>query len=211
MKSKETNTVLWGVEHLKKGTNTFMSKRREKMTITRTELPENSVLINRLNQYDYVDSYQGTFIDNSNTFQFIDIGRAFFLTTPTWVSKLLMLRNKIVSVFGLKTSGNRVGIEKQLEDFKFEAGERLGIFKVFSKTDDEIVLGEDDKHLNFRISLFLDRSSADQSRRELTISSTVKFNNWFGRLYFLLVKPFHKLIVPAMLKAAIRELEKTHS
>ncbi len=181
------------------------------MTIIKTKLPNNSILNSRLNQYDYVDSFQGTFIDNVNKFKFIDIGKAFFLSTPNWVGKLFMLRNKIVSVFGLKTSEKLTDSQKQLDDFKYEPGERLGIFKVFNKTDNEMVLGEDDKHLNFRISLFLNQSFTDESRKDLTISSTVEFNNWFGRLYFLLVKPFHKLIVPAMLEAAIRELEKQNT
>lgn len=179
------------------------------MTIIKTKLPNSSILSNRLNEYDYVDSFQGTFIDNENKFKFKDIGKAFFLSTPKWIGKLFMLRNKIVSVFGLKTSKKLV--DKQLDDFKYEPGERLGIFKVFSKTDNEMILGEDDKHLNFRISLFLDHSQTNRLIKDLTVSSTVEFNNWLGRLYFLLVKPFHKVIVPAMLQAALRELEKQNA
>ncbi|AYZ35431.1 DUF2867 domain-containing protein [Chryseobacterium indologenes] len=33
------------------------------------------------------------------------------------------------------------------------------------------------------------------------------FHNWTGVLYFLPVRPFHKLIVPAMLKNIIGQLE----
>ncbi len=43
--------------------------------------------------------------------------------------------------------------------------------------------------------------------KTLTISTTVQFNNHFGKLYFLLVRPFHRLIVPAMLKGIIRQIE----
>ena len=44
--------------------------------------------------------------------------------------------------------------------------------------------------------------------KNLTISTTVEYNNWFGKLYFFPVRPFHKLIVPAMLKGIIKKLEK---
>ena len=34
------------------------------------------------------------------------------------------------------------------------------------------------------------------------VSTVVQFKSWLGRAYFLLVRPFHKLIVPAMLRTA---------
>ncbi len=43
--------------------------------------------------------------------------------------------------------------------------------------------------------------------KKLTISTTAKFNNWFGKLYLLPVKPFHKLIVPIMLRRMIKKIE----
>ena len=95
-----------------------------------------------------------------------------------------------------------------LDNFKCEKCEQLGLFKVFDKTDDEIVLGEDDKHLNFRVSLFIDKQSENKTDKNLIISTTVKFNNWFGRLYFLPVRLFHKLIVPTMLKGIIKNIEQ---
>ena len=118
------------------------------------------------------------------------------------------LRNKIVSIFGLKTPGDITNIEKQIENFKCEPGEQLGLFKVFAKTENEVILGEDDKHLNFRVSLLLNQQTNETKKKNLIVSTTVEFNNWFGRLYFLPVRPFHKLIVPSMLKGMIKELEK---
>lgn len=71
-----------------------------------------------------------------------------------------------------------------LDNFKCEKCEQLGLFKVFDKTDDEIVLGEDDKHLNFRVSLFIDKQSENKTDKNLIISTTVKFNNWFDDFIF---------------------------
>ena len=178
------------------------------MRIIRTKLPNNSILNVLHKEYDYVDSFQGVLTDIENTFTSTDIGKAFFSSGPQWVGKLLTLRNKIVSIFGLKTSGDNSNRQNQFEYFRCEPGEQLGLFKVLSKTENEVILGEDDKHLNFRVSLFLERQLNETTNKNLTVSTTVKFNNWFGRLYFLSVRPFHKLIVPTMLKGIIKELEK---
>ncbi|HTF31658.1 MAG TPA: DUF2867 domain-containing protein [Flavitalea sp.] len=129
--------------------------------------------------------------------------QSFFLSTPKWIKKLFGLRNRIVGMFRLKTSGN-FDQKQMLDNFKCEQGDQVGLFKVFEKTDNEVILGEDDKHLDFRISLFFDKFKESENEKQLTISTIVVFKNLFGRLYFLLIKPFHKFIVPAMLKSIIQ-------
>ncbi|ASO07396.1 DUF2867 domain-containing protein [Arenibacter algicola] len=178
------------------------------MKIIKTTLPYQSLLNNSEKKYDYIDSFQGAINVIDNKFTSTDIGKAFFSSGPQWVSKLFSLRNKIVSVFGLKTSGENTNREKQLQNFKCEPGEQMGLFKVFAKNENEVILGEDDKHLNFRVSLFLGPQISGTTIKHTTVSTTVEFNNWFGRLYFIPVRPFHKLIVPTMLKGIIKEMEK---
>jgi|SRR5690554_2964534 len=178
------------------------------MTISKAELPDKSLLRTDGKIYDYIDSYQGNFIDQNGNIDSTKIGKSFFASGPKWIDKLFAFRNKLVGLFGLKTSGKITDRQKMLDNFKCEKGEHLGLFKVFDKTDDEVVLGEDDKHLNFRVSLFIDKQNENKTDKNLIISTTVKFNNWFGRLYFLPVRPFHKLIVPTMLKGIIKNIEK---
>ena len=177
------------------------------MTIIKTILPECSILSGNGKRYDYLDSFQGLFVDKEDKLRPIDISKAFLLSSPKWVDRLFKLRNKIAGLFGLKTSGDIVDRQKASDTFKCEPGEQIGLFKVFGRTDDEVVLGEDDKHLNFRVSLFLDKSKDNKIQKRLTISTTVVFNNWLGRLYFLPVRPFHKIIVPTMLRGIIKHLE----
>jgi hypothetical protein len=178
------------------------------MKIFKTTLPNNSILYTSYKKFDYVDSFRGLLNDNENKITSSHLGKAFFSSGPKWVEKLFALRNKIVSIFGLKTPGDITNREKQIENFKCEPGEQLGLFKVFAKTENEVILGEDDKHLNFRVSLLLNQQTNETKKKNLIVSTTVEFNNWFGRLYFLPVRPFHKLIVPSMLKGMIKELEK---
>jgi hypothetical protein len=178
------------------------------MIIERTDIPSLSLLNQNMPHYDYADSFQGDFSDKLQKIDITDIGRLFFSSGPKWIEVLFSIRNKIVALFGLKTSGKIDDRQKMIENFKFEKGERLGLFKVYDTSIHEIILGEDDKHLNFRVSLYLDESSESKSIKKLVISTTVKFNNWFGRLYFLPVRPFHSLIVPAMLKGVIINVER---
>ncbi|MFL9835389.1 DUF2867 domain-containing protein [Chryseobacterium terrae] len=178
------------------------------MVIEKSLLPEKSVLKTNERQYDYVDSFQGCFVDKNRTITSTKIGKSFFTSSPKWIDRLFTFRNKLVGLVGLKTSGELTDRQKMLDNFNCEKGEQLGLFKVFDKTTNEVVLGEDDKHLNFRVSLFVDQQSGYNTKKMLIISTTVEFNNWLGRLYFLPVRPFHKLIVPTILKGIIKNIEQ---
>lgn len=109
---------------------------------------------------------------------------------PKSVAVLMGARNLAMKPFGLKTG--------ELD----ESGENE-VFKPLDRTDSELLLGTDDRHLNFRGNLV---TEAEGGKLTLTIGTVVKFNNRFGRLYFLPVKPMHAhVIVPMML----RHLAKT--
>lgn len=176
------------------------------MKIKKIEFPAKSILYQGKEKFDYVDSFEGGVVGNGQNFDITQIGKVFFTSGPKWGKKMFAFRNKVVGLFGLKT-GTETNAEKEANDFSCEVGDQVGIFKVFNKTSNEIVLGEDDKHLDFRVSLLFDKNQGGQDENSLTISTTVKFHNWLGVLYFLPVRPFHQLIVPVMLKNMIGKLE----
>ncbi len=181
-------------------------QRKITVEIVETELPKRSVLKNT--NFEYADSFQGEYFDIKNKVSSKDVGKAFFSSAPKWTAWLFELRNRIVSILGLKTPDKAKSRKELLDSFNCEPGERLGLFTVYHRTENEVILGEDDKHLDFRISLYKENKSDSDGRKSLTLSTTVKFNNWFGKLYFLPVKPFHKLIVPRMLKEIISQIER---
>lgn len=157
--------------------------------------------------YHYADSYASSFEYLNAKLKIEDVGKAFFSSGPAWIEKLFELRNAVVKIFGLKTGGSTMSRPQMLEAVKCEPGEKMGLFKVFEKTADEIILGEDDKHLDFKVSLLLRK--AESNNFTIIISTVVIFHNWWGRFYFLPVKPFHQFIVPAMLKNIILKITKT--
>ena len=68
-------------------------------------------------------------------------------------------------------------------------------FATLDRTDDEVLLGTDDKHLDFRGSVLVEE-------RVVTLSTLVRINNRRGRLYMTVVWPLHALVVRSMLRRA---------
>lgn len=179
-----------------------------KIVVSKAQAPGNSILFKQQQTYDYVDSFEGKIEDTHKKIKASDLASAFFSSAPPWVGQLMNLRNRIVSLFGLKTSSSTSYNTTSIEGLTFEPGQQLGLFKVYTKTDEEITLGENDKHLDFRISLLSLSPGADSSTRTIVLTTVVTFHNWLGRLYFIPVKRFHRLIVPIMLKGILMKLEK---
>jgi hypothetical protein len=107
--------------------------------------------------------------------------------TPRWVGRLTKLRNVVVRPFGLKT-----GAEPDASP-----DSRIGIFPLISQAPGRVVLGLDDRHLDFRILVEVNGLGA--GRQEVAVSTIVKTHNLLGRTYLAIVKPFHRIIVPAVL------------
>ena len=111
-----------------------------------------------------------------------------------------MLRNKIVGSLGLKT-----GAPKKTElKPPYHVGQKIGLFHVLAITDDEVVLGEDDKHLDFRVSLFVMKKNTEAV---LIVSTLVKTKNLLGVMYFSVVKPIHLVIVPMMVREMAKRID----
>jgi Protein of unknown function (DUF2867) len=94
------------------------------------------------------------------------LARFMFESQPNWAKQLMQLRDVLVSVFGLKTA-------KQLTAPKAAGSEkRIAIFKIYESNVTEVFLGEDDSHLNFRISAQV-RPATPNSAPQFIVSSVV--------------------------------------
>lgn len=164
--------------------------------------PENSVLSEELENYGYADSFEVTL--TRDDVQSWELVAAFFASAPAWVEYLFKLRNLLVTPFGLKTGEQGL----QRIDPPFQVGQQIGVFRILHMDAHEVVLGEDDKHLDFRTSLCLQR---DGHATSLAISSLVNTKNRLGVLYFALVKPFHRVIVPVVARGMMRRLSEQRS
>lgn len=107
---------------------------------------------------------------------------------PIWVDALMALRRIIMSPFGLKGRG--------------EGNDSIAIFPIRKDTQEELVLGFDDKHLDFRISIM----SRDGY---IHCATWVHRHNWLGRTYLAVIMPFHILITKQMLARVARQAGST--
>jgi hypothetical protein len=115
---------------------------------------------------------------------------------PSWIGWLTNVRDAIVACVGLKTA-------KQLATLSSEGkADRIGIFKVYGKSETEIVLGEDDKHLDFRLSVLRTPDLSPTLGGQLTVSTVVHCHNLLGRAYLWVIAPFHRMVVTASLRRA---------
>ena len=72
----------------------------------------------------------------------------------------------------------------------------MDFFPVQWESNDEIVLGADDRHLDFRLSL-LRRNSPTGT--QLIATTVVHSHNAFGFTYLNAIRPFHHLVIRANL------------
>lgn len=170
------------------------------------EIRKDSLLYSESTRYDYIDSYAYVIVDENDRIGLLEVAQAFSKPGPKWMNGLFVLRNKIASVFKLKTPVPVVE-EDSGDGDSWEVGKQAGIFKVYGRTDTEMVVGEDDKHLDIRVSLFLESDCPDKREKKVTVTTVVKIHNGLGKCYFFFVKPVHRIIVPLMLKQKFRELE----
>jgi hypothetical protein len=115
-----------------------------------------------------------------------------FGTSPAWIKWLLKARNVVVSPFGLKAG-----------DLKITASPgTIGIFPVLTQSPDQIVMGLNDRHLDFRLRV--DVRNIDANQQSVTATTAVKTHNLLGRAYLTTILPFHRLIVRTMLAQIAR-------
>ncbi|MFM9849597.1 MAG: DUF2867 domain-containing protein [Hyphomicrobiaceae bacterium] len=81
------------------------------------------------------------------------------------------------------------------------APDAVGFFPVISQSPDRLIAGFDDKHLDFRV--VVDVAPAGTARR-VTTTTLVRSHNLPGRLYLAVVLPFHRIIVPAMMRQLLK-------
>ena len=118
--------------------------------------------------------------------------------TPKWVDSLMVLRNKVVSPFGLKDLGRLSSISPNKSSRDYVAGDRVGIFTLIEQSENEVLLGDEDEHLKVVLSLY--QTPLGNKQTQVTMTTVVHVKNMLGHLYMLPVKPAHHVIAKSMTK-----------
>jgi hypothetical protein len=164
--------------------------------VSKVSVPINSEIFKTLNGSYYSDSY--SFCSNKEDRVALQVWLDHASKIPAWVDFLMASRNKIVSILGLKNIGHLGDLDASKLINEYQVGDRVGIFTLLFLSDNEIILGDSDKHLDVKISVYTQKDKPHL----VSISAVVHIHNFLGKLYMFFVEPMHKLIVPASIKRA---------
>lgn len=131
-------------------------------------IPENSYLNGVYNDGDFID-YYSSHGDVTARKALEEI-----VLFPGWARALMKLRKITTTPFGLSQDGP-------------QDDDKIGAFPVIHDTDNEIVAGFDDKHLNFLVSVQADGET-------ISLATWVRTHGPAGRFYLILIMPFHIMV-----------------
>lgn len=157
------------------------------LPVTRVAPPSPSGIEDWYEGADLLDSYAVTLPAGASD----DVGvlaTALFSALPLWTRGLLRLRDEIMRPLGVKTTAEiaKAGA--------VDGRDRIAFFPVIARSPSEIILGEDDRHLDFRASVLL-QADAGAGSRTLVVTTAVRCHNRLGRTYLSVIQPFHVLII----------------
>lgn len=128
--------------------------------------------------------------------QFLRVARS----TPAWIDGAMRLRNRLVSLIGLKDLGGLSAVSLSKAVTEYRPGDRVGIFTLLSTSETEVLLGDSDKHLDVVVSVHRQQTGPG-AQAVVTVTTVVRVHNWLGRLYMVPVRPAHRFVARAMVRA----------
>ena len=165
--------------------------------VRRISFPSESRLASSYKSAYFVDAFSVSLpVPKSGEYSPDALARAFFCGPPTWFSLLMWIRDQVMSIFGVKRSTEiQAAAEKKGID-------TISVFPVISRTDNEIILGEDDSHLDFQTSILIrdqhfttGYGDNNSKGKEMVATTVVHCHGLLGKAYITVIKPFHVLII----------------
>jgi len=126
----------------------------------------------------------------------VDIFVKLIKSIPIWFKFLLTLRNVIISISGLKT-GKIENMYENPEKLNLKQDQSIGNLFISLKEKNQLIVELKDKHLDIRFSILIKQ---EDGITKVSLTTIVKINNIFGKVYFFFITPFHKFIIPNILK-----------
>jgi uncharacterized protein DUF2867 len=144
-------------------------------TVNEVAVPPSPMAERKLPRVDYADAFAVALPADAPRDPEALLDRIFH-SAPKWVLAAMGARNALVRLVGLKApSSVRAG------------------FPLLDRDEREVVLGLDDRHLDFRVSVLVEGDTA-------VLATRVRLRNTLGRAYFAPVRLVHRIVVKAMMR-----------
>jgi Protein of unknown function (DUF2867) len=125
---------------------------------------------------------------------------ALFGHHPAWVKYVLITRNRLASLCGLEVPTASEIMNAEIKD-NYNVGDKIGPWPIFSLSENELIAGRDNSHLDFRLSIL---RTIENGGQRVIISTICSVHNVFGKVYLFFIVPFHKWGVRRLIAAAIK-------
>lgn len=160
-------------------------------------MPTNSALAPLYADADLLDAFAIRLPANAS--DDLDVlARTAFERQAGWIRALTRVRDLMMATVGVKSS-RAIGLDAAAH------GPVIGYLPLLSRSATELIVGADDRHLDFRAAIQLRAGPANG--RELVTATVVHCHNRLGRIYLATIAPFHRAIVRANLERAVRTMK----
>jgi len=166
--------------------------------IVECDVPFTSMLSREVVECAYFrDSYRAPL--SRKELGIVEVFFGIFAHHPLWMKLLLIVRNKVASLAGLEAPTTPEILHVEIKD-RYVVGDKIGVWPIFALSENEVVAGRNNKHLDFRLSVL---KVADGDRMSVVVSTICTVHNLAGKLYLLIVVPFHKYGVRKLMANAL--------
>lgn len=168
------------------------------MNVVECDVPSGSMLSRELIERAYFrNSYRAPL--SRSELGIADIFFGIFAHHPRWMTLLLIVRNKVACLAGLDAPTTSEILHVEIKD-RYVVGERIGVWPIFSLSEDEVIAGRNNKHMDFRLSVLKVR---DGDGTSVVVSTICMVHNLTGKLYLFFVVPFHRYGVRKLMANAL--------
>jgi hypothetical protein len=168
------------------------------MNVVEYDVPSGSMLGREFIERAYFhDSYRAPL--SRSELGIVEVFFGIFAHHPLWMKLLLIVRNKLASFAGLDAPTTSEILHLEVKD-RYLVGEKIGVWLIFSLSENEIIAGRNNKHLDFRLSVL---KLPDGDITSVVVSTICTVHNLTGKLYLFLIVPLHRYGVRKLMANAL--------
>lgn len=123
---------------------------------------------------------------------------------PAWMTALYGIRWGFVRLLGMKQHGIPQATRMTAAEVPMSTGadSHFLIFKVIAAQEDRYWFAQaSESHLNATLGVICE--ALPDGRNHFSVVTLVHYNKWTGRVYFNTIRPFHHVVVGAMMRHAM--------
>jgi hypothetical protein len=175
-----------------------MSRAEFRMNVVECDVPSGSLLGREVVEHAYFrDSYRAPL--SRGELGIVDVFFGIFAHHPLWMKLLLIVRNKVASLAGLDAPTASDILHVEIKD-RYAVGDRIGVWPIFSLSENEIVAGRNNRHMDFRLSVL---KVPDGDGMSVVVSTICMVHNLSGKVYLFFIAPFHRYGVRKLMVNAL--------